>query len=147
MENQHERWAKRKGDDRAAEAAMQMRPEVASRPPGGKDPEASWVDGPGHEGGCCALSHTRRDSGHLRSQQESLLRLRPAGLCVLGVASPPARASGPTCGQGHRPAVSLPFGGAGAGPELPPDVPLEDAGRPSQEASAQFSNQVEVRGP
>lgn len=35
----------------------------------------------------------------------------------------------------------------GACRKLPSEVPLEGSGYTSQEASAQFSNQVEVRGP
>lgn len=69
------------------------------------------------------------------------------GADVSRAALPPARASGHTCSQGHCRQWECHSGEAGACRKLPSAVPLEGSGYTSQEASAQFSNQVEVRGP
>lgn len=123
-----------------------MRPEVAFRPPGGKDPETSWVDGPGHEWGLLfsephpqRLREPEQAAGALaESPPAFVFRGRPLHLRgPLG-----KRVAEGTAQQCHRRS-----GGSGACPELPSNVPLEDAGCTSQEASAQFSNQVGVCGP
>lgn len=67
--------------------------------------------------------------------------------CFLRAAPPPAWASGHMCSQGHCQQWECHTGEAGACRKLPSEVPLEGLGYTSQEASAQFSNQVEVRGP